>query len=41
LLVSGEFVVEEDAAGYKFTFDVVDNNGTNWKGTYVGPISKK
>ena len=41
LLVSGEFVVEEDAAGYKFTFDVVDNNGTNWKGTYVGPITTK
>lgn len=38
LLVSGEFVVAEDPAGYKFTFDVIDANGTNWKGTYVGPI---
>ena len=40
-LVSGTVVVEEDAAGYKFTFDVVDNNGTNWKGTYIGPITTK
>jgi hypothetical protein len=40
LLVSGEFVVAEDPAGYKFTFDVIDANGTNWKGTYVGPIQK-
>lgn len=38
LLVSGEWVVEEDPAGYKVTFDVIDANGTNWKGTYVGPI---
>lgn len=38
-IVSGEVVVEEDAAGYKLTFDVVDANGTEWKGTYVGAIN--
>lgn len=38
-LSSGEVVVEEDAAGYKLTFDVVDANGTEWKGTYVGAIN--
>ena len=41
LFVSGTIVVEEDAAGYKFTFDVTDANGTNWKGTYIGPITTK
>lgn len=38
-LVSGEVVVEDDAAGYKLTFNVVDTNGTTWKGTYVGAIN--
>lgn len=38
-IVSGEVVVEEDAAGYKLTFDVIDANGTEWKGTYVGAIN--
>lgn len=38
LLQSGEFVVETVAEGYKVTFNVVDVNGTEWKGTYVGDI---
>ena len=38
LLQSGEFVIETVAEGYKVTFNVVDVNGTEWKGTYVGDI---
>ena len=37
----GVVTIEEVAEGYKFSFDVTDVNGTNWKGTYVGPITKK
>ena len=37
----GVVTIEEVAEGYKFEFDVTDKNGTNWKGTYVGPIVKK
>ncbi len=39
-LTSGTITVEEDEAGFKLTYDVVDANGTNLKGTYVGPIEK-
>ena len=34
----GQVVIEEVAEGYKVTFDVVDNNGTAWKGTYTGTL---
>ena len=34
----GEVVIEEVAEGYKVTFDVVDKNGTAWKGTYTGAL---
>ena len=34
----GVVTITEVAEGYKFEFDVTDKNGTNWKGTYVGPI---
>jgi hypothetical protein len=34
----GVVTITEVAEGYEFTFDVTDVNGTNWKGTYVGPI---
>ena len=37
----GTITISEVAEGYKFAFDVTDKNGTNWKGTYVGPIVKK
>ena len=37
----GTITISEVAEGYKFSFDVTDANGTNWKGTYVGPITKK
>ena len=37
----GVVTIEEVAEGYKFSFDVTDVNGTEWKGTYVGPIVKK
>ena len=35
----GEVVIEEVAEGYKVTFNVVDSNGTAWKGTYVGALN--
>ena len=35
----GVVTIEEVAEGYNFSFDVTDTNGTNWKGTYVGPIT--
>ena len=34
----GVVTITEVAEGYKFEFDVTDKNGTNWKGTYTGPI---
>ena len=34
----GVVTITEGAEGLEFTFDVTDVNGTNWKGTYVGPI---
>ena len=34
----GEVVIEEVAEGYKVTFNVVDNNGTAWKGSYTGAL---
>ena len=34
----GVVTITEVAEGLKFEFDVTDVNGTNWKGTYVGPI---
>ena len=34
----GQVVIEEVAEGYKVTFDVVDNNGTAWKGSYTGTL---
>ena len=34
----GEVVIEEVAEGYKVTFNVVDKNGTAWKGTYTGAL---
>ena len=34
----GEVVIEEVAEGYKVTFDVVDKNGTAWKGSYTGAL---
>ena len=37
----GTITISEVAEGYKFAFDVTDKNGTEWKGTYVGPIVKK
>ena len=37
-LSSGEVVIEEVAEGYKVTFDVVDSNGTAWKGSYTGAL---
>ena len=37
----GTITISEVAEGYKFVFDVTDANGTEWKGTYVGPIVKK
>ena len=37
----GTITISEVAEGYKFAFDVTDANGTEWKGTYVGPIVKK
>ena len=36
----GTITISEVAEGYKFEFDVTDKNGTNWKGTYVGPITE-
>ena len=38
LQTGGVVTITEVAEGYKFEFDVTDVNGTNWKGTYVGPI---
>lgn len=38
LQTGGVVTVTEVAEGLEFTFDVTDVNGTNWKGTYVGPI---
>jgi tetrahydromethanopterin S-methyltransferase subunit G len=39
LLQEGGVVnITEVAEGLKFEFDVTDVNGTNWKGTYTGPI---
>ena len=38
LQTGGTVTITEVAEGYEFTFDVTDVNGTNWKGTYVGPI---
>ena len=35
----GTITISEVAEGYNFSFDVTDTNGTNWKGTYVGPIT--
>ncbi|MBR5200999.1 MAG: BACON domain-containing protein [Alistipes sp.] len=37
----GTITISEVAEGYKFAFDVTDKNGTEWKGTYVGPITTK
>lgn len=34
----GKVVIEEVAEGYKVTFNVVDKNGTAWKGTYTGTL---
>ena len=34
----GEVVIEEAAEGYKVTFNVVDSNGTAWKGSYTGAL---
>ena len=34
----GVVTITEVAEGLEFTFDVTDVNGTNWKGTYTGPI---
>ena len=34
----GEVVIEEVAEGYKVTFNVVDKNGTAWKGSYTGTL---
>jgi hypothetical protein len=34
----GSVIVEEVDGGYKITFDVIDNQGTNWKGEYVGAL---
>lgn len=34
----GEVVIEEAAGGYTVTFNVVDSNGTAWKGTYTGAL---
>ena len=34
----GEVVIEEAAGGYTVTFNVVDSNGTAWKGTYTGTL---
>ena len=36
----GTITISEVAEGYKFAFDVTDANGTEWKGTYVGPITE-
>ncbi|MBO7198825.1 MAG: hypothetical protein J6V26_02195 [Alistipes sp.] len=38
LQTGGVVTINEVAEGLEFTFDVTDVNGTNWKGTYVGPI---
>ena len=38
LQTGGVVTITEVAEGLEFTFDVTDVNGTNWKGTYVGPI---
>ena len=40
MLQSGEVVVETAGDGYKVTFNVVDQNGTEWKGTYTGGITQ-
>ena len=34
----GEIVIEEAAEGYTVTFNVVDSNGTAWKGSYTGAL---
>ena len=34
----GEVVIEEAAGGYTVTFNVVDSNGTAWKGSYTGAL---
>ncbi|MBR6630736.1 MAG: BACON domain-containing protein [Alistipes sp.] len=34
----GEVVIEEVAEGYTVTFNVVDSNGTAWKGSYTGAL---
>lgn len=34
----GQVVIKETADGYKVTFDVVDANGTAWKGSYTGAL---
>ena len=39
LLTMGNVKVEEHAEGYKISFDVIDENGNNWQGEYVGPIT--
>ena len=38
-LASGNVHVETTADGYVVTFDIIDNNGTAWKGTYTGSIA--
>ena len=38
-LTMGNVKVEEHAEGYKVSFDVIDENGNNWRGEYVGPIT--
>ena len=38
-LASGTVIVEHISGGYKFTFDVMDDLGRNFKGVIEGPIS--
>ena len=37
-LSSGEVVVETSGDGYKVTFNVVDKNNKEWKGSYTGAL---
>ena len=40
-LSSGEVVVEESGDGYKVTFNVVDKNNNEWKGSYDGVVDMR